>query len=439
MVTKSSNNNQYHDKTWGYLRYEIKIFLGLPLDFHLPPIVNYFIDKLEKVRLFHLVIAFLEKRISVSQQPKTQDIFPTSKKKILGVIVYNKTFCLIIGTTFWLILSILAIIAYPTSQYASLSDAYKINDFWGRGYSYSLEVDGVINQHKYIPKTPYKQSTASIVFPEVKLDDQRFFLYKFVPKQIEVEGQKYFAHYDGNNGLYLAKELRYLDIVLPTLIFEYDNQWLNFDAKEMYKTYVDKSYYTKRKCSEKYQFAKCKGVVENFEYEIIPDLQTNRFLFRTTVYFNKTISNVKNVISQINIPQKYKVFYKEKEIAMDNYDSDEFLQKDFPVHFLNFLGSIEKSTYLRDIDINSYDLTTLFLPFNLEIRKNIPQYKDIIPTVNGLEQVKLQKKGFGEIILDFNSNKVKKVQLDQSYDLITVESKDCYQKKCTVEFFMSII
>ena len=93
MVTKSSNNNQYHDKTWGYLRYEIKIFLGLPLDFHLPPIVNYFIDKLEKVRLFHLVIAFLEKRISVSQQPKIQDIFPTSKKKkFLGLLFITKLF-----------------------------------------------------------------------------------------------------------------------------------------------------------------------------------------------------------------------------------------------------------------------------------------------------------------------------------------------------------
>lgn len=424
-------------RRWTVLRDGIKEYSMLPKHWHIPRFGEVILQWLDTFAVIHITIKYLEYQVSMIDGGYTDDILP--KRRLFDVVDLNDRFFRIIAGTFFTIAFVLGIIAYPTPQFARISDDYMIKDYWGRGYSYTFARHGVLNQNKYITKTPYKQLTASIVYPEIKLGEDKYFLYKFVPRQIEVSGEKYYAHYDSNAGLYLAKELRYLDVVLPTLIFERDNQWNNLNIKEFTESFFNDTYFTQRYCDDSNDFALCNGLVDSFKYEIFPDKENERFLFRTTVYLEEGLEKTVNPLTQVRIPRDFTPFYNGVEVTPDFYDTEQFQSSTIPVRFLDFQGEVKRETQIKDLDANSYDLQQLFLPLDLEVRYTINQYKDIVPNVVGDDKVVLKSIYGADLIIEFNEEKVKTVQLDQNYDLITLEGKDCSETVCTVEFYLSAV
>jgi len=182
----------------------------------------------------------------------------------------------------------------------------------GAGYFYSFKKDGVLDQNKYITHTPYKQLTQSIAYSEVKLNEDKYFLYKFVPRKVLVGDTEFHAHLDTNQGLFLSREMRGFDVVLPTMIFEQDNQWVNFNPIEIAQSYGQSNYYTKRYCNNSQPFGLCTGNIEYFEQIMTP--HEDYFEVEIRVKFHPGVEKTKNVLTQIIAPSDYEMIYNDKVI-----------------------------------------------------------------------------------------------------------------------------
>jgi hypothetical protein len=318
----------------------------------------------------------------------------------------------------------------------NFSDKLTFRDFYAES-NLQIFAEDKITQDRSSQGRYDREFLTNISIPYVQVDGASNILFRPIPNKVRFQNQDYFYTLF-NDQMVLGKDLSNFQDKVPVVFYENNTRYtINSTFIDFLKGMFGNNYHQEKNCPQMNDVSACERLdFRSMKLDYSKD--SEKLKVSLTVDKSSTDSKI-SVFNGIKLMQKWSLCDSKNSCLRRDEPYQIEKEEDFPIQFLKEDGTIERVEKLENVALTPQDTYNLKLPDDMSIKK---YYQPIITfEVNKEIQdyYEISYPGGAKVRVYPDKSMINNVFVDQRFDLLMFESKDCGNSECRLDFEVEVL